>query len=111
MAELADAADSKSADPCGHGGSTPPPGTMISKSLRGNSHPIRVAIFVMVSVVVSVDSLTDAGRDDPKLTVCDLATGGAYRADMVERGTREEGRDLNRRLKWGDRPLRCFTSC
>ena len=27
MAELADAADSKSADPCGHGGSTPPPGT------------------------------------------------------------------------------------
>ena len=28
MAELADAADSKSADPCGHGGSTPPPGTM-----------------------------------------------------------------------------------
>src|ERR1039458_6573347 len=29
MAELADAADSKSAGPCGHGGSTPPPGTMI----------------------------------------------------------------------------------
>src|SRR6185503_8585040 len=29
MAELADAADSKSADPCGHGGSTPPPGTML----------------------------------------------------------------------------------
>ena len=28
MAELADAADSKSADPCGHGGSTPPPGTI-----------------------------------------------------------------------------------
>ena len=27
MAELADAADSKSAGPCGHGGSTPPPGT------------------------------------------------------------------------------------
>jgi hypothetical protein len=27
MAELADAADSKSADPCGRGGSTPPPGT------------------------------------------------------------------------------------
>ena len=33
MAELADAADSKSADPCGHGGSTPPPGTI--KTLRG----------------------------------------------------------------------------
>ena len=32
MAELADAADSKSADPCGHGGSTPPPGT-ISKHI------------------------------------------------------------------------------
>jgi hypothetical protein len=32
MAELADAADSKSADPCGHGGSTPPPGTK-------NQHP------------------------------------------------------------------------
>jgi hypothetical protein len=30
MAELADAADSKSADPCGHGGSTPPPGTIES---------------------------------------------------------------------------------
>ena len=29
MAELADAADSKSADPCGHGGSTPPPGTSL----------------------------------------------------------------------------------
>ena len=29
MAELADAADSKSADPCGHGGSTPPPGTQV----------------------------------------------------------------------------------
>ena len=28
MAELADAADSKSAGPCGHGGSTPPPGTI-----------------------------------------------------------------------------------
>ena len=27
MAELADAADSKSADPCDRGGSTPPPGT------------------------------------------------------------------------------------
>jgi hypothetical protein len=33
MAELADAADSKSADPCGHGGSTPPPGTNKTKSL------------------------------------------------------------------------------
>ena len=33
MAELADAADSKSADPCGHGGSTPPPGTMIINDL------------------------------------------------------------------------------
>ena len=31
MAELADAADSKSADPCGHGGSTPPPGTNKTK--------------------------------------------------------------------------------
>ena len=30
MAELADAADSKSADPCGHGGSTPPPGTSLN---------------------------------------------------------------------------------
>ena len=29
MAELADAADSKSAGPCGHGGSTPPPGTIL----------------------------------------------------------------------------------
>ena len=29
MAELADAADSKSAGPCGHGGSTPPPGTKL----------------------------------------------------------------------------------
>src|SRR5579862_3792456 len=29
MAELADAADSKSAGPCGHGGSTPPPGTSL----------------------------------------------------------------------------------
>ncbi len=29
MAELADAADSKSAGPCGHGGSTPPPGTRV----------------------------------------------------------------------------------
>jgi hypothetical protein len=33
MAELADAADSKSADPCGHGGSTPPPGTSKTKNL------------------------------------------------------------------------------
>ena len=33
MAELADAADSKSADPCGHGGSTPPPGTNKTKDL------------------------------------------------------------------------------
>ena len=33
MAELADAADSKSADPCGHGGSTPPPGTNEINSL------------------------------------------------------------------------------
>jgi hypothetical protein len=33
MAELADAADSKSAGPCGHGGSTPPPGTNKTKSL------------------------------------------------------------------------------
>ena len=32
MAELADAADSKSADPCGHGGSTPPPGTIIQRN-------------------------------------------------------------------------------
>src|SRR5579875_2399404 len=32
MAELADAADSKSADPCDRGGSTPPPGTI--KSLQ-----------------------------------------------------------------------------
>jgi hypothetical protein len=30
MAELADAADSKSADPCDRGGSTPPPGTIES---------------------------------------------------------------------------------
>jgi hypothetical protein len=29
MAELADAADSKSADPCDRGGSTPPPGTNV----------------------------------------------------------------------------------
>ena len=35
MAELADAADSKSADPCGHGGSTPPPGTNKTNSLDG----------------------------------------------------------------------------
>lgn len=34
MAELADAADSKSADPCGHGGSTPPPGTNKNKALK-----------------------------------------------------------------------------
>src|ERR1019366_4049109 len=34
MAELADAADSKSADPCGHGGSTPPPGTIKSISYK-----------------------------------------------------------------------------
>src|ERR1700761_3264433 len=33
MAELADAADSKSADPCGRGGSTPPPGTKVTKRL------------------------------------------------------------------------------
>jgi hypothetical protein len=36
MAELADAADSKSAGPCGHGGSTPPPGTKQNKELRLN---------------------------------------------------------------------------
>jgi hypothetical protein len=35
MAELADAADSKSADPCGHGGSTPPPGTNKAERLDG----------------------------------------------------------------------------
>ncbi len=33
MAELADAADSKSADPCDRGGSTPPPGTKIIRDL------------------------------------------------------------------------------
>src|ERR1700753_346684 len=33
MAELADAADSKSADPCGRGGSTPPPGTNLFYSV------------------------------------------------------------------------------
>src|ERR1039458_3731975 len=34
MAELADAADSKSAGPCGHGGSTPPPGTSLKQPLN-----------------------------------------------------------------------------
>ena len=47
MAELADAADSKSADPCGHGGSTPPPGTNKIKSLSwlGLSKPERSKLF------------------------------------------------------------------
>jgi hypothetical protein len=36
MAELADAADSKSADPCGHGGSTPPPGTNTKSAAEVN---------------------------------------------------------------------------
>jgi hypothetical protein len=38
MAELADAADSKSAGPCGHGGSTPPPGTNKINTLRKYRH-------------------------------------------------------------------------
>ena len=34
MAELADAADSKSADPCDRGGSTPPPGTNVYAGIQ-----------------------------------------------------------------------------
>ena len=42
MAELADAADSKSAGPCGHGGSTPPPGTIKSTTYKkSGDHRIR----------------------------------------------------------------------
>ena len=46
MAELADAADSKSADPCGRGGSTPPPGTNKIKSLYFSLVAVRYGEFV-----------------------------------------------------------------
>ena len=37
VAELADARDSKSRAPCGHGGSTPPFGTTLKPASRGRS--------------------------------------------------------------------------
>ena len=43
MAELADAADSKSADPCGHGGSTPPPGTMLNTHTISHLQNLQIA--------------------------------------------------------------------
>ncbi len=52
MAELADAADSKSADPCGHGGSTPPPGT----------NPYKPLIFQLFIKSISSALTTDFRR-------------------------------------------------
>jgi hypothetical protein len=42
MAELADAADSKSADPCDRGGSTPPPGTTDNKGVTVSQSDLAV---------------------------------------------------------------------
>jgi hypothetical protein len=54
MAELADAADSKSADPCGRGGSTPPPGTNKINGLDQNWPLESESQFSLVAVLMAV---------------------------------------------------------
>ena len=63
MAELADAADSKSAGPQIRGGSTPPPGTTIGRSLK---HPLPADLYsygiAFISPRDSIDLSTSSGR-------------------------------------------------
>jgi hypothetical protein len=68
MAELADAADSKSADPCDRGGSTPPPGTNVYLGFQRNGLSVLERQFWAVHVGISGRNLLHhdnqfSGRD------------------------------------------------
>jgi hypothetical protein len=73
MAELADAADSKSADPCGHGGSTPPPGTI---------YPIYFQWFAGHALTISAFSGTNLGTVHILFTFNRLKASDAYSSQL-----------------------------